>query len=77
MKFYGGVRGGKKNKWLYFGSNLDHHADCPMGNPTITQQIMSGFWWNFQDSSTGVRNNWLNFGGGLDHYADSLNQESG
>ena len=25
--------------WLDFGSNPDHHADCPIGNPAIYQQI--------------------------------------
>ena len=52
MKLYGGVQGGKRNKWLDFGSDPDLHADCPVGNPAITQQIMNGFLWNFQDSST-------------------------
>ena len=93
MKSYGGVRGGKRNKWLdsvrvyvvyrgegnavfnatpnhfllnkiclikwldkWFGSNLDHHhADCLIGSPAITQQIMSGFWWHFQDSSAMIQ----------------------
>ena len=52
MKFYGGVRGGNRNMWLDFDSNLDCHADCPIRNPAITQHIMSGLWWNFQDSSS-------------------------
>ena len=43
MKFYGGVRGGKRNKRLDFGIDPDHHADCPIGNLAITQQIMSKF----------------------------------
>ena len=51
MKFYGGVPSGKGNKWLNFGSDPDHHADSPIENPIITQQAMSGFCWNFQDSS--------------------------
>ena len=51
MKFSGGVQSDKRNKWLDFGGDPDHRADCPIGNPAITQQIMSGFWWNFQDSS--------------------------
>ena len=29
MKFCGGVRGGKRNKWLDFDRDPDHHADCP------------------------------------------------
>ena len=49
MKFYGRVRGGKRNMWLDLGSDPDDHPDCPTGNPAITQQIMSGFWWNFQE----------------------------
>ena len=28
FNFYEGVQGGKKNKWLDFCSDLDHHADC-------------------------------------------------
>ena len=27
MKFYRGVRDSKTEKWLDFGSDLDHHAD--------------------------------------------------
>ena len=41
MKFYGGVHGGKRNKSLDFGNDLDHHADNLIGNLAITQQIMS------------------------------------
>ena len=37
MKFYGGVQDGKRNKWLNFGGDMDHYADCPIGNPAITQ----------------------------------------
>ena len=48
MKSYGEVQNGIRNKWLDFGTDLDHHADCPIGNLAITQQNMSGFWWNFQ-----------------------------
>ena len=43
MKFYGGVQGGKIYKLLDFVSDPDHHADCPIKCPTITQQIMTGF----------------------------------
>ena len=43
MKFSGGVWGCKRNKWLDFGSDFDHDADCPIGNQAITQQLMSGF----------------------------------
>ena len=43
MKFYGGVWGGKGNKWLNFGGDADHHADCPIGNLAIAQEIMNGF----------------------------------
>ena len=35
MKFYGGIWDGKRNKWLDFGTNPDHHADCPIGNLAI------------------------------------------
>ena len=38
-----------------FWCRLDHHADCPIGNLAITQQIMSGFWWNFQDNSAMIQ----------------------
>ena len=43
VKFYGEVRGGKRNKWPDFGSNLDHHADRLIENLAITQQIMNKF----------------------------------
>ena len=43
MEFYIGVLGGKRNKWLDFRRDLDHHADCPIRNPAITQEIMSEF----------------------------------
>ena len=43
MRFYGGVRDGEGNKSLDFGSNLDHYADCPVGDLAIIHQIMSGF----------------------------------
>ena len=55
MKFYGGIRGGKRNKWLDFGSNPDHHVDYSVRSMTITKHIMSGFWWNFQDNSAMVQ----------------------
>ena len=51
MKFYEGVWGGKRNKWINFGGDLDHNVDCPIQNPAITQQIMNGLQWKFQDSS--------------------------
>ena len=31
MGIYGRVWDGKMNKGLAFGSNLDHHVDCPIG----------------------------------------------
>ena len=40
MTFYLGVRGGK-GMWLEYGCDLDHHADCSIRNPAITQQSMS------------------------------------
>ena len=46
-----GVQGGKRNKWLNFDGVPDPHADCPIVNSPITQQVMSKFLWNFQDSS--------------------------
>ena len=55
MKFYEGVWGGETNKWLDLGSNLYHHADFPVRNPVIVQQIMSRFWWKFQDSSAMIQ----------------------
>ena len=55
MKFYGGVRGGKRNKSLDFGSDTDHHADWPIGNPSITQHIMSRYLGNLQDSSAMIQ----------------------
>ena len=47
MKFYGGVWGGKMNKFLDFGSDPDHHVDYPIRNPAISEQITSRFLWNF------------------------------
>ena len=41
---------GGVEQWLGFSSDPDHHADYPIRNPAITQQ-MSGFWWKFQGSS--------------------------
>ena len=43
MKVYGGVQGDKRNKWINFGGDPDHHADCPTRNLAITQQIMTRF----------------------------------
>ena len=43
MKFWGGVFGGKRNKWLNFGGDLDHCADCPIRSPAIIQEIMGEF----------------------------------
>ena len=45
----------KKNKWLDFCSDSDHHTDCPIRHPASTQQIMSRFWWNFQDGPVMIR----------------------
>ena len=80
MTFYGGVQGGKKKKWLDFGSGQDHHADCPIGNLALTQQIMSGFLWYFLDSSTMIQGTIdCIFLSDLpvDHHVDSPNRESG
>ena len=35
MKFYGGIWRIKKNKWLNFDGDPDHHADSPARNPVI------------------------------------------
>ena len=43
MIFYGGVQGGTRNTCLNFGGDQDHHADCTIGNPGVTRQIMIGF----------------------------------
>ena len=51
MIFYGEIWGGKRDKRFDFGSDQDDHADCPIGNPAITQLIMRRFWCNYQDSS--------------------------
>ena len=40
---------------IRFDSDLDHLADCPIGNPAITQKTMSGFWRNFQDNSAMIQ----------------------
>ena len=72
MKFYGRVRCGKRSKGLDFGSNLDHHADCP--SSAITQQIMIKFSGKLHN---GTRNNLLYFGCGLDHHVDSPKWEHG
>ena len=37
-----GSQGGKRTKWLDFGSDPDHHADCLIENLAITQQTVSG-----------------------------------
>ena len=57
MKFYEGGRGGKKNKWLNFGGD----ADCPIGNPDITQRTMSRYWWSFQDICSSASEQWIKF----------------
>ena len=33
--------GWQKKKGLSFDPDLDHNPDCPIGNPAITQHIMS------------------------------------
>ena len=74
---YGGVQDCKRNKWLSFGLDLDHHADCPIGNEVISQQIMSRFWSEFQESSTMIKKQLIKILGDLDHHADSPNREYG
>ena len=46
MKIYGGVWDGKR---IRFSNGPDHHADCPIGNLSISQQIMNGLQWNFME----------------------------
>ena len=79
-EIYRGVWSGKSIKWLNFGGDPDHQSDIPIRNPHITQQIVSGVWWNFQDSaamcSNDIRNSCSNFRGDLNHHADSSNHDS-
>ena len=35
MKFHGGVRGARNNKWLNFSGDPDYHNDWPIGNPPL------------------------------------------
>ena len=76
MKFYWGVWGGKRNKWLDFGSDTDHHADCPIRNQAITQWIMSSFDEIFRIALQWYKGPLIKLLGYLDHHADSPNQES-
>ena len=57
MNFDGGSDVVKGTTWLHFGGNPDHHADCPIRNLAIAQQIAitSGICWNFQDSSAMIQ----------------------
>ena len=67
-----------KKQVIKFGGDLDHHAACPIWNLAITEQIMSGFWWNFQDSFVMIYGTIdYNFLSDLDHHADSTNCKSG
>ena len=43
VTYFGEVWGGKRNKCVNFGCDLDHHAGCLIGTLVMTQQIMSGF----------------------------------
>ena len=43
MKFYGGVWDGKRNKWLHFGSDSDHHVASP------TQPLLNKLWADFDE----------------------------
>ena len=61
MKFFERVQGDKRNKCWDFGCDPDHHADRPIINRAITQQILSGFWWNLQDSSVMIQEQLLIF----------------
>ena len=64
MKCYGKVRDGKRNKWSKFG-DLDHHADCSIGNLSITKSyewIAMKFCGGIQG---GKRNKWSSFGAEL------------
>ena len=59
----------RNNKWVNFGGNPDHHADCPIRNLAITQQMdqilmkFSGSLYNH------VWNKGLYFWGDLNHHA--------
>ena len=71
------VRGSKKNKWLNLGGDLDHHSECPIENPAITQQIVSGFDKIFRIDLQLYKEHLIKFWGDLDYYVDSPNRESG
>ena len=44
MKFYGGVRGGKNNKWLNFDGDPDQHADCVVPNRKYSHYLTNYEW---------------------------------
>ena len=74
MKFSGNVLNGTRNKWLDFGSDLDHlDPGCQMfcvqdKSKTYGRILMkfTGYVWK------GKRMKWLNFGSDPDHYMDLL-----
>ena len=37
------IQGGKCNNQVDFACDSDHHADCPIGNMAIKEQIMTIF----------------------------------
>ena len=71
MKFYGGVRGVKRNKWLDFGSDLDHHADFPIGQ-RLLNKLWAGFHEIFRIALQWYKEQFLS---DLDYLADSSNGE--
>ena len=83
VKFYGEFQGGKRNKWLDFGSDLGHHADFQLE----VWPLLNKFWADFDDFfffffffhdklCNDTRNNWFIFGGDLDHYMLTPNPKS-
>ena len=66
MKFYGGVRGGKRNKWLNLGGDLDHHADCPIRSHTVVvtwrhrgEGTLPGHFRRFGGDMHSLKRSWL------------------
>ena len=78
MKFYGGIRGGKRNKWLNLGGNLDHHMlTAQSESRPLLNKLRSDFDENFGIVLQSHMETVIIFWGDLDHHADSPNRESG
>ena len=69
MKSYKRVRGGKGNKWINFGGDLDLCADCQSESCPLRNKL----WKYLYEIIQWYKEHWLNFWGDL----DSPNQESG